>query len=214
MEASHAAPERKDDSPKKDVSEASILYPDRNAKRQPYDPSNPHHCAVHYRLYWDQDALFPYDEDEKSVHDIYHRLFKSVFHEQMHLAPVIPHEGETRILSVGAGTAIWAIEMASKFPEAKVVALQKERMQPTKIAAVKTGNVHLVHVDINEPWNIVDPPRFQSRRKDYDFVHIRKQWGMIRDLPALYRQTFEYVFFCGVCCAPPFLAQLIYSYST
>lgn len=43
--------------------------------------------------------------------DIYHKLFAVARRDQLHQAP-IPQHWEPRILDVGCGTGIWAIDMA------------------------------------------------------------------------------------------------------
>lgn len=53
------------------------------------------------------DALQP----EKDRMDIFHKLFAVARRDHLHQAP-IPHYGEPRILDVGCGTGIWAIDMA------------------------------------------------------------------------------------------------------
>lgn len=48
--------------------------------------------------------------------DIYHKLFLVARHEQLHRAPLIPSPDGLRILDVGTGTGIWAIDMAEFVP--------------------------------------------------------------------------------------------------
>jgi len=43
--------------------------------------------------------------------DIYHKLFSVARRDLLHQAPVL-QSGETRILDLGTGTGIWAIDMA------------------------------------------------------------------------------------------------------
>jgi len=44
--------------------------------------------------------------------DIYHKVFLVARHEQLHKAPLIPNYDGPRILDIGTGTGIWAIDMA------------------------------------------------------------------------------------------------------
>jgi methylase of polypeptide subunit release factors len=44
--------------------------------------------------------------------DIYHKLFLVARNEQLHKAPLIPNYDGPRILDIGTGTGIWAIDMA------------------------------------------------------------------------------------------------------
>lgn len=54
---------------------------------------------------------YPCDEPEKDRMDIYHKLFAVARRDMLHHAPV-PQHGESRILDLGTGTGIWAIDMA------------------------------------------------------------------------------------------------------
>ena len=44
--------------------------------------------------------------------DIYHQLFLVARNDQLHRAPFIPNYDGPRILDLGTGTGIWAIDMA------------------------------------------------------------------------------------------------------
>jgi len=44
--------------------------------------------------------------------DIYHKVFLVARREHLHKAPLIPNYDGPRILDIGTGTGIWAIDMA------------------------------------------------------------------------------------------------------
>jgi 2-polyprenyl-3-methyl-5-hydroxy-6-metoxy-1,4-benzoquinol methylase len=45
--------------------------------------------------------------------DIYHKIFEVARKGKLHSAPLhVDPNGETRILDIGCGTGIWAIDMA------------------------------------------------------------------------------------------------------
>ena len=50
-------------------------------------------------------------QHEKDRMDIYHKLFAVARRDHLHQAPV-PQHWEPRILDIGCGTGIWAIDMA------------------------------------------------------------------------------------------------------
>ena len=51
-------------------------------------------------------------QDEKDRMDIYHKFFLVARREQLHSAPFTPNYDGPRILDLGCGTGIWAIDMA------------------------------------------------------------------------------------------------------
>jgi 2-polyprenyl-3-methyl-5-hydroxy-6-metoxy-1,4-benzoquinol methylase len=52
-------------------------------------------------------------QDEKDRMDIYHKIFEVARKGKLHSAPLhADPNGETRILDIGCGTGIWAIDMA------------------------------------------------------------------------------------------------------
>lgn len=53
---------------------------------------------------------FPNDEQEQDRLDMFHHIFKLALGGKLFLAP-IQREGPLRILDIGTGTGIWAIEM-------------------------------------------------------------------------------------------------------
>ena len=44
--------------------------------------------------------------------DIFHKLFQVARNELLHQAPLIPNYDGPRVLDLGTGTGIWAIDMA------------------------------------------------------------------------------------------------------
>ena len=55
--------------------------------------------------------------------DIYHTMFLVARHQTLHDAPIQgPIDHETRVMDVGTGTGIWAIDIAESVPSALGVA--------------------------------------------------------------------------------------------
>ena len=60
-------------------------------------------------------------QEEKERMDIYHTMFLVARHQVLHDAPLAqPINAETRVMDVGCGTGIWAIDMAESVLPANV----------------------------------------------------------------------------------------------
>ena len=61
--------------------------------------------------------------------DFEHHIFKYLVGGELHVAPL--GSNPQRILDLGTGTGIWAIEMADMYPSAAVVGTDLSPVQPT-----------------------------------------------------------------------------------
>lgn len=57
-------------------------------------------------------------------------MFLVVRHDELHRAPMIKNHLPARILDLGTGTGIWAIDMADKYPDAEVIGVDLSVIQP------------------------------------------------------------------------------------
>jgi SAM-dependent methyltransferase len=88
-------------------------------------------------------------------------------------------EGEPgRILDVGTGTGIWAIDIADQFPGSHVIGTDLSPIQPKWVPP----NLHFYVDDAESEWTFEEP---------FDFVHGRALCGGIANWPAFYAQAFK-----------------------
>ncbi|OAP59063.1 hypothetical protein AYL99_06361 [Fonsecaea erecta] len=129
-----------------------------------------------YHAYKDGTYHRPNDEAELERLDIAHALFAIINKDRLHLAPLKPDLG--RVLDLGAGTGLWAIEFADAHPSAVVVGVD---ISPT-MPEVVPPNVQFEIDDIMDQW---------TYSKQADFIHCRYMVGSISDWPRLMRQCYD-----------------------
>ncbi|KAF2137396.1 uncharacterized protein K452DRAFT_110648 [Aplosporella prunicola CBS 121167] len=131
-----------------------------------------------YHAYKDGSYFMPNDETEQDRLDIMHHMLKIVLGGRYVLCPIAEAQLQTgRILDVGTGTGIWAIEMADKYPDAELLGNDLSPVQPTWIPP----NVKFEVDDVEAPWTHARP---------FDLVFCRYMDGAISDWPALMRNAF------------------------
>ncbi|KAF1988618.1 LaeA-like protein [Aulographum hederae CBS 113979] len=127
--------------------------------------------------------MYPCDEQEKDRMDIYHKLFDVARREVLHQAPISTNSYEPpRILDLGCGTGIWAIDMADKYQTAEVVGLDLVNIQPEKIPP----NLRFrVPRDYESIWSLGED--------SWDLIHVRMACGSVSSWPELYQKIYSHL---------------------
>ncbi|WXC66058.1 hypothetical protein SNK03_011841 [Fusarium graminearum] len=84
-----------------------------------------------------------------------------------------------KVLDIGTGTGIWAIDFADEYPEAEVIGTDLSPIQPSWVPP----NVKFELEDATNTWSWPD--------NDFDFIHIRYLIGAIADWGALFKEAFR-----------------------
>lgn len=129
-----------------------------------------------YHSYREGTYYAPNDEKYSSYETIVHHLWLLTLHDQLFLAPI---ENPQRILDIGTGTGLWAIDMADFFPDAEITATDLSPIHPPNLPPNLTFEID----DANSSFTY--PPAH------FDMIHIRGLTGCIRSWPALYAQCFS-----------------------
>ena len=125
--------------------------------------------------------MYPCDEPEKDRMDIYHKLFLVARREHLHQAP-IPQHWAPRILDIGCGTGIWAIDMADKYLNSEVYGLDLVNIQPEKIPP----NLRFrVPRNYESPWLLGED--------SWDLIHLRMACGSVTSWPEMYQKIFAHL---------------------
>lgn len=136
--------------------------------------------ALHGRTYQaNRDYWAPNDEQQSEGLDILHHAFVMLLGDQLFLAPIGDNPG--RVLDVGTGTGIWAIDFADQFPGAEVIGTDITATQPTWVPP----NLKFMIDDCLQEWTWPE--------NHFDFVHLRGMYGSITDWAELYRRAFKHV---------------------
>lgn len=126
----------------------------------------------------------PMDEKELDRNDLQHHKFTLLLNDKLYAVP-IPDEqlsrGNSRVLDLGTGTGIWAIDMADKFPNAEVTGVD---IAPTQPSFVPPNCIFEIE-DIEEEW--------PYKSNHFDFVHGRDLMTAVRDWPRLIGQAYEHL---------------------
>ena len=81
-----------------------------------------------YHAYKDGSYIMPNDESELDRLDLTHNMMKITMGMKLFNAPI---DKPKRVLDIGTGTGIWAIEMADEHPDAEIIGTDLSATQPT-----------------------------------------------------------------------------------
>ncbi|KAH7134652.1 S-adenosyl-L-methionine-dependent methyltransferase [Dactylonectria estremocensis] len=132
-----------------------------------------------YHAYKDGKYNLPNDDLENERLDLQHHLCLLTFNNQLGLAPpCLPNSKVKRVLDVGTGTGIWAIDFGDEHVESQVVGVDLSPSQPS----VVPPNVRFIIDDIDEEWNHSEP---------FDYIHSRMMNFSIKDWPTYFRNVYD-----------------------
>jgi ubiquinone/menaquinone biosynthesis C-methylase UbiE len=94
-----------------------------------------------------------------------------------HLSPIGPNP--QRILDIGTGTGIWAMQVAELYPSAEVIGTDISPVQPKWVPPNLTFEVD----DLEAKW-LYEPD-------SYDLINIRFMFVAIKDWPAILAQAYR-----------------------
>lgn len=128
-----------------------------------------------YHAYHAGEYFLPNDEAEQDRLDLQHHLYRLILGGSLYVAPI---KGPQRVLDVGTGTGIWAIEFADDHPEALIIGTDLSPIQPSFVPP----NVKFYVDDLEQSWDF---------GHKFDYIHWRSLCGSTNDWPRAYQQAFE-----------------------
>ncbi|KAK1841341.1 UMTA [Colletotrichum chrysophilum] len=134
-----------------------------------------------YHRYKDGKYSYPNDETESDRLEMQHNLFLVTYDNKLGTAP--PNDTSLgvevkRVLDVGTGTGVWAVEFGDEHPEAEVLGVDLSAIQPD----FAPPNVKFEIDDIEEPWTFAQP---------FDYIHSRMMTSSLGLAPGGYFEMNE-----------------------
>ncbi|OQD75097.1 hypothetical protein PENDEC_c008G04625 [Penicillium decumbens] len=127
-----------------------------------------------YHSYHEGEYFLPNDEQEQDRLDLSHHIYLMLLKGELHIAPI---KSPGRVLDLGTGTGIWAIDFADEHPETEVTGIDLSPIQPSWVPP----NCRFEVDDFEQPWSYNEP---------LDYIHGRELAGAIRDHEQLFIQAF------------------------
>ncbi|KAK7994425.1 hypothetical protein PG991_016013 [Apiospora marii] len=117
-----------------------------------------------------------YHKAQQNREDMLHAMMMEVTNGKLFYAPI--DENPQKIVDLGTGTGIWAIEVGDLFPSAEVTGLDLSPIQPVWVPP----NVKFLVDDVEDTWLNGD---------NIDFVHLRNMVPILSSPVALLRQVYD-----------------------
>ncbi|KAK6223169.1 methyltransferase domain-containing protein [Colletotrichum tabaci] len=137
------------------------------------------HQAENGRTYHSMSAgkySFPNDDLEGDRLDLQHHIWVMCLHGELAISP--GHKTAKRVLDMGTGTGVWAMNFAEEYPAAEVIGVDLSPMQP----GWTLPNCSFEVDDLERRWTWNQP---------FDFIHCRSMEGCFSDGPEMIKKIYR-----------------------
>ncbi|KAI1472218.1 S-adenosyl-L-methionine-dependent methyltransferase [Daldinia caldariorum] len=124
---------------------------------------------------FNRNYFLPHDKQEQERNNLQHEISIDVHDGALHICPV---ENPKRVLDVGTGTGIWAVEFAKRHPDCYVLGTD---LNPVPDPPSTIHNCHFIIADADEEWKLGSP---------FDLIHVRSL-GEPTDKRRLFKSIYD-----------------------
>ena len=128
-----------------------------------------------YPAYGKNQYGLPVDALEQERNDLQHFKYFLLLNDRLQTAPL--PEAPNKILDLGCGSGIWAIDMADQYPSAQVIGVDIAPVQPVFVPI----NCEFQVDDVEQDWLFAD--------NSFDLIHSRDLLFAVRDWERLIEQA-------------------------
>jgi len=139
------------------------------------------HCYENgrrYHAYRHGRYPIPNDDQEQNREDMKHAMMLELTDGRLFFSPI--DKNPQKIIDIGTGTGVWAVEMGDVFPGAEILGLDLSPIQPKWTPP----NVRFIIDDVEDEWASGD---------GWDLAHFRTMALVLRDLQRAVDQTFRHL---------------------
>ncbi|KAH7034208.1 S-adenosyl-L-methionine-dependent methyltransferase [Macrophomina phaseolina] len=131
-----------------------------------------------YHAYRDGAYYQPNDDRQAKVGSIEHHVWLLTLHDALFLAPL---QDPQRVLDVGTGTGLWAVDMGDRYPSCEVVGTD---LSPTQVPYAPP-NVRFEIDDCCSEWTYPE--------NSFDLIHVRGLTGSVGNWAKFYQECLKHL---------------------
>lgn len=142
-----------------------------------------------YHAYRQGQYPIPNDEEEQERLALVHHLFRLLIGGGLFRAPFMDggagggtRSTPSRILDIGTGTGIWALDMAEDLPQSEIIGTDLSPIQPS----FSPPNCRFFVDDAESDWTF-------SHDEAFDYIHARSMCGGLGDWRRFLRQAYGHL---------------------